>query len=707
MATSPDRCRCLKKLRLAAASKKTTGDKAVGSYDSMELDFVSATAHIVGTDKRQLDRLRRACSAAVPGERCWLSSELTSWNRVLNWLEYELVETRPGSVRLQRTHCDPRTWSAGGVNRNAAFLISWLLEHHLCIDEFSLICPVHTSCWDPLVSYSIRMRPSVGSKPDRYFRYVKIEMAKLGFRSFTRDERGHVFALEGLNTVYGVEKLKVASSWIRSKFAAELESLLLRNASTLKAVKVTNAILQNNFGHESQCLKNCESLTRYPHSDWGRHVPSLTSVAQLLRTTSALKNLSIYICPIEADKLLTTLSEAVKANTSLTKLSVCSEEIKYSPEPLFAALQANETLKELQLQECEIRFSGEALEKALCMNTGLRILRITESDISHDCLQHLAAVLRVNSTLEELELSSRESLYYRGIFVLCSSLAQNKTLKKLTLGEFGATEQGREALAQMLATNDSYGRVQLPWAKADINGLWNVLISPTACPKEVSLRNIHRLSKEDLGLLFDAIASSEHVRTLRTSWEGDVWAQGAAFCEMLKSNRSIRTLDIIIGRGNANLIHDVFHALAENKGIAKVMFGTKAIESNETVTDISYFLAHDKTATAFYMTTMHHSLSAEFVEEFSKGMWQNRLIVDFKVNGNLIHDDGTFAVFEAVRRNKATLNRAVDFIVLHKADRECAEAFELFSEDSCSCFPCCQSYGKNRRRSIGGRGLSC
>ncbi|XP_049273706.1 uncharacterized protein LOC119398782 [Rhipicephalus sanguineus] len=294
-------------------------------------------------------------------------------------------------------------------------------------------------------------------------------------------------------------------------------------------------------------------------------------------------------------------------------------------------------------------------------------------------MQLLGVALRVNSTLEEIELSGRRSLPFGGIVGLCSSLAKNKTLKKLTLGKFPATEQEREALAQTLATSDSYGRVQLSWAKPDVSGLWNVLISPTACPEEVCLPDICSLSKEALGLLFDAIASSERIHTFRALWEGNVRAKGAAFCEMLKSNRSIRTLDIFVGTGNGNLAHSIFHALAENEMITKLMIGIEVIENDEMATDISYFLAHNKTVTAFHMTVSHY-LYTEFVEEFSKGLQQNRLIVELKLNKNLICNEASFTVFEAVRRNRAALNRAVDFILLHKVDRECAEAFELFSK---------------------------
>ncbi|KAL3205507.1 hypothetical protein MRX96_040799 [Rhipicephalus microplus] len=118
----------------SASLDKTAG---VGSYDSMEfceLGLVRSTAHVVSIDswKDELD-FERACSAVVPGERCWLSSELTSWNRVLSSLEYELVETRPGCIRLKKADCD--NCDSGkhvkDVAREAALLISWLLEQPL------------------------------------------------------------------------------------------------------------------------------------------------------------------------------------------------------------------------------------------------------------------------------------------------------------------------------------------------------------------------------------------------------------------------------------------------------------------------------------------------------------------------------------------------------------------------------------------------
>ncbi|KAL1460315.1 hypothetical protein MTO96_043363 [Rhipicephalus appendiculatus] len=194
----------------SAAHDDSAGDETAAPLDIMvrEIGRMSmlerATAHVVSIDtwKGQLD-FERACSAVVSGERCWLSGELTSWNRVLNSLEYEFVETRPGSVRLQKADC------------------------------------------------------------------------------------------------YSKRSSQVQSSSIAFKFAAELESLLRRNASTLKSVTFTEARLPRNVDYALRCLVNCESLTLYAR---GRRDPSLVSVAQLLRTTSALKNLSINICPNQKEE---------------------------------------------------------------------------------------------------------------------------------------------------------------------------------------------------------------------------------------------------------------------------------------------------------------------------------------------------------------------------------------------------------------------
>ncbi|KAL3251229.1 hypothetical protein MRX96_055216 [Rhipicephalus microplus] len=265
----------------AAHDQSTGGGMAV----ARELCLVRT---VVGTDTWK-DRLNfeRACSAAMPGGRCWLNGELTSWNRVLHKFVHELVETRPSSIRLRKIGSGAHDIDQDKEDtaRKTSFLISWLLEYHFCIDEFSLFCDSYYGHEAPRVPFPIHVCPSLSSNLNRHFRQAKIEMAGKGYRLLVIDEeRGHLFALEGLNTVRGVGKLKVTTPIVPFKFATELESQLRRNASTLKVVKIAKAMLPRNVDHALRCLGNCESLTLCPIFWRGRRVPSLVSVAQLSRT---------------------------------------------------------------------------------------------------------------------------------------------------------------------------------------------------------------------------------------------------------------------------------------------------------------------------------------------------------------------------------------------------------------------------------------
>ncbi|KAL1472836.1 hypothetical protein MTO96_039074 [Rhipicephalus appendiculatus] len=73
----------------------------------------------------------------------------------------------------------------------------------------------------------------------------------------------------------------------------------------------------------------------------------------------------------------------------------------------------------------------------------------------------------------------------------------------------------------------------------------------------------------------------------------------------------------------------------------------------------------------------------EFMEAFTEALAGNRLIIDWSC---YLHGCGTAyppSVFGPVLRNRAALNRAVDFILQRRVDRHCAECFELFRGHSC------------------------
>ncbi|XP_077533865.1 uncharacterized protein LOC144145907 [Haemaphysalis longicornis] len=644
--------------------------------DERPVGPVSARSAVTAdTWKGQLD-FDRPCSG--PERRCWLCTELTPWNRAMHGLAFELVERRPGKLQLRSM-----PHGEGDIEKNPAtaaadvsFLASWLLQHHPCIDELKVGYGDHPGCGNKETPFPIRLRPATGSDSRRIVRGLELESNAMPWSG----KQLNCYELEDLDAVGGLESLKLDFNKIKPKFAAELAKLLRRNAGSIKRFQISNAKVPRLVNKALRYLFNCESLAISSYHDWRGRPLSMVSLARLLHSSTALKELTV--APIASRAQMSILAKELENNTTLKKLGVNIAEGVCSPEPVFTALLHNTTLEELRVSECRInRECGHALALLLQENTGLRLLYLGQVLVFGSSLHLLAAALKANTTLESLHLSS-EILPGDGISALCKALHTNKTLKKLVFIDVRWRQSFSDALARQLTQDDCYSRVELPWTEPDLPGLTAALTSSLAAIEEFRLPDIRGLSLAGLEQLFDALASSKCVRTLGVRIEGDPGRKGRALCEMLKANRTIDCLDLGIDKDNGKFVGEILHALAENTGITKMLVGIDEVREFETATSLSYLLAHNKTATKFSFSTMT-SLYFEFVEEFSRGMQQNKTIVKFWLATNLLCDAASFPFFEAVRRNQGALNRAVDFVVSPSLDRQCAEGFECFSGRPC------------------------
>ncbi|KAH7970031.1 hypothetical protein HPB52_023920 [Rhipicephalus sanguineus] len=324
-----------------------------------------------------------------------------------------------------------------------------------------------------------------------------------------------------------------------------------------------------------------------------------------------------------------------------------------------------------------------AVASALRKNSHLRGIYIEDVQIDYTSMEEWPDALENNSALEWLLLSGRE-LPLNGISTLCRILPANKTLKKLTFDKFQASQQEREILAEQLAEYKCYGRVQLPWVDPDLVGLAAAIAAPSECPGELSLQDVCQLTEACLWPLCEALASSKGVRFLSFTVGGDTEGRGVALCQMLKVNRSIKRLFLrMTDDRDADFSRDVFHALAANKTITDLVAHLDKVERPETATALSYMLEHNRTVTSatFWFAT---DRQVQFVEEVSLGMSLNRFIVDLKLLSETVTCDAAiFPALEARRRNRSALNRATDFVLTRRADRQLAADFEHFSGHSC------------------------
>ncbi|KAH7940063.1 hypothetical protein HPB52_020628 [Rhipicephalus sanguineus] len=71
------------------------------------------------------------------------------------------------------------------------------------------------------------------------------------------------------------------------------------------------------------------------------------------------------------------------------------------------------------------------------------------------------------------------------------------------------------------------------------------------------------------------------------------------------------------------------------------------------------------------------------MKAFTEGLSGNRLIVDWSCDVVGCGSEYPPSVFRSVLRNRAALNRAVDFVLQRRVDRHCAECFEVFFGRAC------------------------
>ncbi|KAH9366057.1 hypothetical protein HPB48_007885 [Haemaphysalis longicornis] len=450
------------------ASYCSTSDESDTS-DTDRLAFPLLTRKQVSTDtwKDQLD-FDRPCTG--PEQRCWLCTQLTPWNRVMHGLAFELVELRPGKLRLRSNPQDDEDLERSGetVAAEASFLVSWLLQHHRCIDELDVAYGTHPGSGKKEEPFLIRLPRSTGSGPGRTIRGLKIEESASACWNTITFTYHDCYKLEDLGDLSGLETLKLDFNKIKPELAAEFAKLLRRNASSIKRFEISKATIPRQVNKALRYLFSCESLTISSYHDCLHRSPSMTSVARLLHSSTALKELSV--APIASRRQMDAIAKELETNTSLTKLGVYIGEQRCCPEPVFTALQRNTTLKELEVTDCRIMgVCGLALPLLLKKNTGLRLLYIGGVDMSELCLACLAVTLKVNTTLETLHISS-EILPMNGVAALFNALRVNKTLKKLVLPDFQCSREHRHRLVQ---TTGSSRKTRQPGLSIEL-GLWGL-----------------------------------------------------------------------------------------------------------------------------------------------------------------------------------------------------------------------------------------
>ncbi|XP_071998950.1 leucine-rich repeat-containing protein 34 isoform X1 [Engystomops pustulosus] len=151
------------------------------------------------------------------------------------------------------------------------------------------------------------------------------------------------------------------------------------------------------------------------------------------------------------------IAKALHRNDSLRSLRMTGNKIGNKGGMFFAAmLQINTSLEELDLGDCDLGIQSLiAFATVLKQNKSIKSINLNRPLFyvsQEDTSIHIAQMLKVNNTLQEIHLSKHE-MTDSGVERLCEALQENKTLRYLDLSCNKITRDGVKCLAELLKNN--------------------------------------------------------------------------------------------------------------------------------------------------------------------------------------------------------------------------------------------------------------
>ena len=194
-----------------------------------------------------------------------------------------------------------------------------------------------------------------------------------------------------------------------------------------------------------------------------QHLATMLAANRTLQELDLSSTYSDHISDHEMEEL-STLPYHIRAQQHATMLAANREEFRLSSayndrisdhamEKLSVGLQANKSVTKLTLHCCITDTRVHHFATMLAVNTTLQELDLSSTSITDNGVSHLSQALQLNSSVTDLDLSYNESITNTGAVALSEMLRVNKSLKKLNLRGTSVNEEGATALMEGLRHN--------------------------------------------------------------------------------------------------------------------------------------------------------------------------------------------------------------------------------------------------------------
>ena len=336
--------------------------------------------------------------------------------------------------------------------------------------------------------------------------------------------------------------------------------------------------------HNTTTLKTLELYVSHPDGTKGA-----TGIGKLVHNNKSLEKVNVSCCKIDG-KGVHHLVQALRENTTVTKLNLSGNPIGTNGALALAKVVHNKSLQNFDMSNCNIDSEGLYachLAQSFCENTtlkeldlshnpigtltkgamalakvmhstSLQVVKVCSCSIDSEGAYHITQALHENTTLRRLDLS-HNPIGTNGAMALMHS----KSLQEVDMGHCSIDSEGLGHLARASYENTTLKKLDLSYnpigkkgAKALAKLMRNMSLQEvTMCYCRIDSVGARHLAK--------ALCENTTVRNLDLS--GNHIGQGAvALAEMLHTNTSLQRLRLHKTRLSEEGIHKLLKAITVN-----------------------------------------------------------------------------------------------------------------------------------------------
>ena len=358
---------------------------------------------------------------------------------------------------------------------------------------------------------------------------------------------------------------------VMTEEAAEDLADVIKSNAHLKQLSIAN----NKFGVSAAVI--LQALTRTSklkaldlngNKLTGQVVEHLVSV---IKNNSHLEQL--YLSYNDFKSSVSAILKALKENSRLHILhlngNVMTEE---AAEDLANVIKNNTHLKQLSIANNKLGVSAAVILQALTKTSKLECLNLNGSNLTGQVVEHLVSVIKNNSHLEQLYLSSND--FKSSVSTILKALKENSRLSILHLNDNVMTEEAAEDLADVIKNNTHLKQLCIKNNKLGVSAA--VILQALRRTSSLKVLNLNgsNLTEQLVGDLINVIRNNLNLEELYLS-NNDLHSSVFVILQALKENSELEILNLSSNNVTGLVVKDLISVIKFSSNLQQL-----ALENN-------------------------------------------------------------------------------------------------------------------------------